>query len=302
MWLALTVAMLVGLSPGKSADSTFILRYDLPVGKTYTYRVTTDQFILPTTGLRLHTLMNMDVVGRDENSHVICRLRLTSDTAFDRTDMVTYRPVGELNFGGHRLYSDAGFLELRMDEQGNLIDNRTKLDDASRTPATSTQFERITDASLVSGSNANGPYMLQLLMPTVPEGSSIEVSKVYTDTVTFASRSVHLPTSYGATGVAQREVLYDTVIRRSSLDSVYSSGSISIGHMTIRSERRNALGGRYESTASVVRDMRSGMIQHVREKCYRLSRNGDKKISYYATAELINTQALKISGVSEGSR
>lgn len=200
------------------------------------------------------------------------------------------------------MFSEAGFLEILLDENGNLVDNKTSLDDANRTPATSTQFERITDASISSGTNANGPYTLQLLMPSIPEGVSIKLSEVYVDTITFVSRSIHLPTSYGPAGVVQREELHDTLIRHTVLDSVKIEGVRQFGHMTIRNERRNALGGRYESTASVVRDMRSGMIQHVREKCYRLSRNGDKKISYYATAELINTQPLKISGVSEGSR
>lgn len=304
MLLLMTIGLLVGLSPGHlpSADSTFMLRYDLPVGKTYTYRVTTDQFVIPTTGIRLHTRMMIDVLGRDENSHTICRLRLTADTAFDKTDMVTYRPVGELDFGGHRLFSDAGFLELKLDDYGNLVDNKRSLEDANKTPAISTQYERITDASLVSGSNTNGPYMLQLLMPNLPAGEQIELSKQYSDTVTIASRSVHLPTSYGATGVAQREILYDTVIRRTSLDSVYTSGSISIGHMTVQSERRNALGARYVSTSNIVRDMRTGMIQHMREKCYRVTRNGEKKISYYATAELIDSQPMRMVTSNEGTR
>lgn len=300
----MAIGLLVGFSPNpvNSADSTFMLRYDLPIGKTYTYRVTTDQFVIPTTGIRLHTRMMMDVLGRDENANTVCRLRLTADTAFDKTDMVTYRPIGELDFGGHRLFSDAGFLELKLDEHGNLVDNKKTLEDNAKSPAISTQYERITDASIVSGNNTNGPYMLQLLMPNLPAGEAIQLTKQYVDTVTIASRSVHLPTSYGSTGVAQREILYDTIIRRTSLDSVYTSGSISIGHMTVQSERRNALGARYVSTSSIVRDMRSGMIQHIREKCFRITRNGDKKVSYYATAELIDSQPFKPDTARDGTR
>ena len=298
MWLALTVAMLVCLVPCKSADSSYVLRYDLPVGKSFTYRVTTDQFILAKTGIRLHTLLYLDVMGRDENSNMECRLRMKSDTSLNEDDKLAYRPIGELRFGGHRLYSEAGFLQLLLDESGNLVDNKSSMDDANRTPATSTQFERITDASLNTATNTSGPYTLQLLMPSIPEGVTIVRSQVYVDTITFASRSVHLPTSYGPAGVAQREVLYDTVIRYSMLDSVVTAGKVRSGHMTIRSERRNALGGSYESTATVVRDMRSGMIQSIKEKCYRRERNGTKQVTYYANAVLIETNSITSLGNS----
>lgn len=300
------IAVMVLLPSAPMADKVHTLKYDLPIGMSYEYRIQTDQIPFPSKVVRLHTLLTLDVVGRDEFDQTICRFSIASDTAFQYQDNIQTRPYGSVDFAGHKLYSKAGYLELVLDAHGNLSHGDSGDSSASGVNEVSTQFRKITSESMMAAVSGNSPYMLQLLMPSIPKAQDLEIEREYVDTITFPSRSVYVPTNYGTSNTVEHKVLYDTLYRVSILDSVKSVGRESLGYMTLRNERRNALGAAYYSESQMVRDMRTGLIRYVSEVCYKYTSSG-RKMTYRSSAELINTAPmasieLRPSEVKHGSR
>ncbi len=289
MLLGLIAALMV-VAAAPTADRTHTLRYDLPIGMSYEYRVATDQIPFPNKVVRLHTKLVLDVVGRDENDNTVCRFSVTADTNYEHTDDVSTRQYGYVEFAGHRLYSKAGYVEIILDAHGNIASNDPDDTTNRSSNAVSTQFRKLASASMMAAVSGNSPYMLQLLMPSMPEASDLEIEREYSDTLTFPSRSVYVPTSYGTTNTVEHKVLYDTLYRVSILDSVRTVGDQSFGYMTLTNERRNALGGAYSSESRLVRDMRTGLVQKITETCYKYTMRGERKLTYRSTANLV-TQA-----------
>jgi len=289
MILGLIATLLVVVAT-PTADRTHTLRYDLPIGMSYEYRVATDQIPFPNKVVRLHTKLVLDVVGRDEFDNTVCRFSVTSDTNYEHTDNVTTRQYGYVDFAGHRLYSKAGYVEVILDARGNLAGTDPEDTTNRSSNAVSTQFRKMASSSMMAAVSGNSPFMLQLLMPSIPEGSELEIEREYVDTLTFPSRSVYVPTSYGTTNTVENKVLYDTLYRVSILDSVRTIGDESYGYMTLRNERRNALGGAFSSESILVRDMKTGLVQKITETCYKYTMRGDRQLTYRSSANLV-TQA-----------
>lgn len=301
--LFIPVLVLLGLNAVPEQDSTVVLRYDLPIGNIYTYRVTTDQYVLPTSFIRLHSLMKIEVIGRDEDFNTICRLKLQSDTARSTySDQMPVRGVEQLTFGGHRLHADVGFLDVTINDRGELVDDAKKYDDNNRPSSISTQFERITEATMDQHvtQQRSGPFALQMVIPSIAGDNPLLLHRPYVDTVTTISRSVHLPSSYGPTGVAERVILFDTLIRTTTIDSLQKHGVEVRGFVSVVSDRTSGLGTRYQSTSILQRDMRSGLIESLSETCYRLTPKG-RKMAYTATAILIES-SKRPSEISEPHR
>ena len=128
----ITILLMLGLlsSPvDNSFDTTFVLRYDLPVGTSYTYHIVTDQFIVPYSAVRLHSKLMFEVLSRDAGANLYCRLLLRSDTSFSNADKDLYEPRGKLSFAGNRLYSGVGYMDLLFDEFGHIMQSRHVLND-----------------------------------------------------------------------------------------------------------------------------------------------------------------------------
>lgn len=298
------LSLLVSISTAEiKQDSTYTLRYSLPVGMSYTYRVTTDQFVIKNAGVRLHAAVTMDVIGHDQNANAVCRFRLRSDTAKTEDDRFIYRPIGSLNFAGHRLYAEAGHVELILDPLGNLVDNTPTEEDLNKMPEVVTQFQRTVDANVSDPDmmGEGGSYMLNLVLPAAPHNLSLGLHQEYADTVMFDSRAIHLPTVYGNDAITSKSnsgaipdnriMLKDTLYRITILDSVRVIDNHSIGFMTFINKRINALGSHYTSTTEIQRDMTTGLIQQVHEKCYKLM-GEEPRLTYYAKAELIEAKPI----------
>lgn len=296
------IASLLVVAATPTADKTHTLRYDLPIGMSYEYRVATDQIPFPNKVVRLHTKLVLDVVGRDDFDNTVCRFSVTADTSYEHSDNVTTRQYGYVDFAGHRLYSKAGYVEVILDAQGNIAS--TDPDDSTyrSNNAVSTQFRRLASTSMMAAVSGNSPYMLQLLMPSVPVASELEVEREYVDTLTFPSRSVYVPTSYGTSNTVEHKVLYDTLYRVSILDSVRTIGDQSFGYMTLKNERRNALGGAFSSESRLVRDMQTGLVQNITETCYKYTMRGERKLTYRSTANLVTQAPMSAMQLREEPR
>ncbi|MBK9184452.1 MAG: hypothetical protein IPM83_15405 [Ignavibacteria bacterium] len=66
----------VGLST--SPDSLVTLKYQLDVGRTYTWRLVADQFIVNGRALRLSAMFNMDAIDSDIQGNTQVRIRVRS--------------------------------------------------------------------------------------------------------------------------------------------------------------------------------------------------------------------------------
>ncbi len=293
----LHILVSLSLLAGLEQDSTVVLRYDLPIGSTYTYQVTTDQYVLPNTYIRLHSIMVIEVMGRDEDANTICRLKLQSDTsALQQQASVPTRKLDHLVFGGDRLYSDVGFLDVTINDRGELVDDRKVYEERNRPSSISTQYDRITEVSMDQqvAQQRSGPMSLQMIIPSIAGDNPLSLHRPYVDTVTTVSKSVHLPTSYGPAGVAERVILYDTLIRVTTIDSLHQVGVTVRGYVTVVGNRTTGLGTKYQSTSHLQRDMRSGLIESLSETCYRVTAKGPK-IAYASRAVLMGQDSKVIN-------
>lgn len=276
-----------------SADSTYVLRYDLSVGTSYTYHIVTDQFNVPNSTVRLHSRLRLDVLSRDASSNLLCRLKLTTDTLFRDDESPAFRPSGRLTFAGNKLYSGVGYLDLLFDEFGHIIRSRHVMSDIDSVDALQSSTQRTMDAGAPGVSEDVGPYGVNLVIPKIPDVTEIFLNREYVDTILFTSRVVHMPTNYGSSGTSERKQYYDTLLRTSRLDStcVDEEGRM-FGYMTLNGERRNAFGARFQLSTWLIRDMRSGLITYISETCK--FRKKDRWQDYYK----VNAELIEISRLS----
>ena len=289
MWKGLIIAALIAgnITPDIEHD----MQYDLPSGMSYVYRVTTDHFPFPGRGVRLHTKLIMDVLGRDENNYTACRFKLVADTINRPENGITYRPFGHIEFAGNRLYASGGYVNAMFDARGNLADDTPPDEDDSYSRQVSTQFYKF-DKHLQTALSGNSPFVMQLLLPSLPDAEEVIEKKEYCDTITVPSRSVSIPTNYGVTSTVKQQVLYDTLSRTFVLDSVVTAEKRYTGYITIRTQRHNALGSRYRSITHLVRNMSTGLVNKIKEECYKYER-GNEKIWYVSRAELVDRVPIK---------
>ena len=295
MWKSLIIAALIvgNLTPDIEHD----MQYDLPSGMSYVYRVTTDHFPFPGRGVRLHTKLIMDVLGRDENNYTVCRFKLLADTIERPEDGITYRPFGHIEFAGNRLYASGGYVNAMFDARGNLSDGTPPDEDNNYRKQVSTQFYKF-DKHLQTALSGNSPFVMQLLLPSLPDAEEVIEKMEYRDTITVPSRSVSIPTNYGVTSTVKQTILLDTLSRVFVLDSVVSNDKQYTGYITIRTQRHNALGSRYRSITRLVRNMNTGLVDKIKEECYKYER-GDEKIWYISRAELMDQVPIKNVNVNE---
>ncbi len=284
--------LLISSRIASAGDTTYVLRYDLSVGTSYTYHIVTDQYSIPNSTVRLHSRLRLDVISRDASSNLLCRLKLTSDTLFRDDLNATFRPSGRLTFAGNKLYSGVGYLDLLFDEFGHIIRSRHVMSDIDSVDALQTSTQRTMDAGAPGATEDVGPYGVNLVIPKIPDAAEIFLNREYVDTILFTSRVIHMPTNYGSSGTSDRKQFYDTLIRTSVLDSTCTDEQGRMyGYMTLNGERRNAFGARFQLSIWLIRDMRSGLITYISETCK--FRKKDRWQDYYkVNAELVDIRRL----------
>ena len=286
------ILMVMLTANGMPADVSSDMRYDLPVGMSYTYRVTTDHFPFAGKGLRLHAKLVLEIVGRDGEDFTHCRVRLLSDTVYDKDQDVTYVQLGNFDFAGHRLFASGGYMNTAFDSRGRLDTDDPAKEKDKNEHQVSTQFVNIN--SVQAAVSGNSPFMMQLLIPALPNAESIEVQREYVDTITIPSKSIHVPTSYGVGSKVEQHTLYDTLHRSFVLDSVHSDDKSYIGYITIKTNRYNLVGTQFRTEAKLVRDMNNGLVSSFDEKCYKVTDRKDR-LWYISRATLIEKGPIKNS-------
>jgi hypothetical protein len=282
-------ALLIARTPAIASDLDHDMRYNLPVGMAYTYRITTDHFPFAGKGVRLHTKLVLEIMGRDGEDYTHCRVHMIADTVFDREKDITYMALGHIEFAGHRLYSKGGYLNTMFDSRGRLDEDVPKRDSSKYTKQVVTQF---TDFNSVQAAvSGNSPFLMQLLIPSLPNAESVEINKFYFDTVAVPSRAVSVPTSYGVSGKVEQHVLYDTVYRAFVLDSVVHTDKEYTGYVTVKTERFNVVGTRFRTEARLIRNMNTGLVNSYNELCYKITPSKEK-IWYISRASLIETTPI----------
>ncbi len=275
-------------------DSLITLRYKLDHGRTYTWNLVADQFIVNGRALRFSALFQMDAIDSDVQGNTQVRIRVRSSNGDNRANEIIDSAKSGLFPVGSRRTNKAGVYDAMIDELGKIITGQYRLDEQAPPPVLSgigatNQFDLERSIDI--------PSMMNLMMPTISEGQEVRIGMTSIDTTYTQSAEQKISGSRGSS-LADRDkgrATMDTLFRSITLDSIaIRSTGQRVCHMTVHVDRHNANGQRSESETSVVRDVHTGLLELVIERGFNLRENGDRSPTYVAVA-VIETNLTRIT-------
>ncbi|MBK7577640.1 MAG: hypothetical protein IPI24_09430 [Ignavibacteria bacterium] len=269
-----------------SPDSLVTLKYQLDVGRTYTWRLVADQFIVNGRALRLSAMFNMDAIDSDVQGNTQVRIRVRSSEGDHRANQIIDSVKAGFFPVGSRRSNKAGVYDAMIDELGKIISGQYGIDENSPPPIMSAigatnQYD--------SDRGIDIPAMMNLMMPTMTSQNEVHLGTVRSDTLLTVSSAQKIS---GSRGSFKREgdkhiTAMDTSYRMISLDSVrvHPNGR-RVCYMTVTTTRHSSGGGRSMTQTSVIRDSHSGLLEQVIERGFNLDDDNEATPSYVAVAIL----------------
>lgn len=280
-----------GLAPlpnslGSSVDQdTLNLTYDLTVGDVYVFRLITDQHVGAKSAVRMQNLLSLEIVDSDRLGNLQVNVRIRSDSTIDISDTLAYRKKGGFLFGGNRLFSESGRFEAVADALGRLIAGQ-KISFDQQDQGVTSMTSRITDA--VDSRLALQNNGMSFSLPMIAPDSRIILGEETLDTLYLASAIQPLASSIGPTGKPNSVPIHlDTMYRTTQLDSVVVENDIEVGYFFSSSRKHTKSGRRYTISTQMRRNMSTGIVLSIDERCYR-EHNGSTTLEYYSRSNLLH--------------
>lgn len=267
-----------------SPDSLVTLKYQLDVGRTYTWRLVADQFIVNGRALRLSAMFHMDAIDSDVQGNTQVRIRVRSCDGDLRTNEIIDSVKAGMFPVGSRRTNKAGVYDAMVDQLGKIIAGQYSIDEQTPPPVMSgigatSQFD--------SERSIDIPAMMNMMMPTMTEGQDVVLGTMRRDTIYVTSSTQKISGSRGSTannGIKGQAAM-DTLFRSFTLDSVLVRPTGQrICNMTVSVSRHNANGTLSSTETTVQRDKHTGLLELVIERGFNLKANGDSVPAYVAVA------------------
>ncbi|MCX6139881.1 MAG: hypothetical protein NTX15_03480 [Candidatus Kapabacteria bacterium] len=268
------------------------LVYDLKVGDIHKFRLVTDQHVVGNRAIRVQTILTLEVIDEDRLGNYQCRVTMKTDTGREVTDTVVYRPHGSFRFVGYRHYSESNGYDAIIDALGMVIMGQS-VPPKDYEQGALTAFSQTTDVD--AKRTLLVPYTVIFSIPKAPDQSLMEQQHQYVDTIYVLSAIQPITSTYGATH-EQRDLKrnLDTIARNLTLDSVVTIHGHSVGYMTSLSMKHTVLGQHYTIITQYERDMSTGLVRNIEERCYYESPKGPR-LEYF-------TRCLRITSTPADSR
>ncbi|MCX6139880.1 MAG: hypothetical protein NTX15_03475, partial [Candidatus Kapabacteria bacterium] len=282
-----------------SPDSVVVLKYSLDEGRTYTWNLVADQFIVNGRALRLSATYNMDAIDSDLDGNTQVRIRVRTSSIDKRAGEIIDSVKAGLFPVGSRRTNKAGVYDAMIDQLGKILTGQYSIDESVPPPVLSGQ-------GLTNQYDANRgvdiPSMMNMMMPSMPSGTDIELHVSKIDTLLVPSANQNLEGTRGsvARDGVKSAVQMDTIYRKMELDSIQSRPSGQrICFMTVHSVKKTIHGSMNIIETSIVRDTRSGLLERVIERGFYSDTDGRIHPQYVAVA-VIETD-LTVVADSEGN-
>lgn len=269
-----------------SPDSLVTLKYQLDVGKTYTWHLVADQFIVNGRALRLSSVFHMDAIDSDVQGNTQVRIRVRSSDGDHRTKEIIDSVKAGLFPVGSRRTNKAGVYDAMVDQLGKIITGQYGIDERVPPPQMSgigvtNQFD--TERSI------DIPALMNMMMPTMTDGQDVKIGTLRLDTMYIPSSNQNISGSRGSSmgGASKGHTVMDTLFRSIALDSVIVKPSGQrVCNMTVLVARHNANGSHSVTETEVRRDKHTGLLELVIERGFNLKVNGDRVPAYVAVAAI----------------
>lgn len=277
-----------------SPDSLVTLKYQLDVGRTYTWRLVADQFIVHGRALRLSAMFHMDAIDSDVQGNTQVRIRVRSSDGDHRANEIIDSVKSGLFPVGSRRTNKAGVYDAMVDQLGKIITGQYGIDERTPPPVMSgigatNQFD--------SERSIDIPAMMNMMMPTMTDGQDVKIGTMRIDTLYIPSTNQKISGSRGSlvADANKAQTVMDTLYRAIALDSVIVKPTGQrICHMTVFVARHNANGTHSITETSVQRDKHTGLLELVIERGFNLKDNGDRVPAYVAVA-VIETDLTRLT-------
>lgn len=267
------------------------LVYDLKIGDVHKFRLVTDQHVVGDRAIRVQTILTLEVIDEDRRGNYQCRVTMKSDTGRELTDTVVYQPHGNFRFVGYRHYSESSGYDAIIDALGMVIMGQS-VPPKDYEQGALTSFSQTTDVDAKKGLLV--PYTVIFSIPKAPDQTLMQPQYQYIDTIFVISAIQPITTTYGPTH-EQRESKrnLDTIARNLTLDSVVTVQGRQIGFMTSLSIKHTVAGQHYTIITQYERDMSTGLVKNIEERCYYQSPKGPR-LEYF-------TRCLRITSTPSNS-
>lgn len=277
----LLLMMVLGTSPRTLAQAGIsALTYDLKVGDVHQFKLITDQHIIGNRAVRVQSILSIEVIDEDDLGNYQCRVTFKADTSRERSDTVIYHPKGNFLFAGYRLYSEGGGYDAVIDALGKVIMGQPVLPKEYE-QSTINAFSRTTDVDATTSPLV--PYTVVFSIPKSPSYSGMEVGREFIDTILVLSTIQPITTSYGPTHtITNTPRNLDTIVRSLRLDSVVIDNGRQISFLSSLSIKHTFAGERFTIITQSQRDMSTGLIRYIDERCYYESAHGPR-LEYVTT-------------------
>lgn len=272
------------LCTAKLSDSVIILRYSLEKGKTYTWNLVADQFIVNGRALRLSATYNIDAIDSDVDGNTQVRIR-TSPSSINTLAGGIIDSVKDGIFPvGSRKTNKAGVYDAMIDQLGNILTGQYNINHTTNVPVMSGQgLTNQTDAN----QSLDIPLMMNMMMPIMPLDPDIKMRVSKIDTILIPSVNQIVSGSRGSISRNDKKskVLMDTLYRIIELDSIkILHTDKQICFMTVHSVKKTINGTTNIIKTSIVRDTRSGVFERIIEQGFYSDSNGKIRPIYVAVA------------------
>lgn len=284
--MLLTIPSLASSVPNW-ADSVIHLRYALNVGRTYTWRLVADQFIVNKRAVRINASFNLDALDTDIAGNTQVRIRVrSSDENASVTRLIDSAKSGLYPVSSRR-GNKAGVYDAVIDQIGSIITGQFAISDTVPPPiftagmAATNQFDH--------NSEIDVPSMMNMMMPALSNDERVRMKVTKRDTVLLPSALQQVRSQSGAVApeASNRVVRMDTLFREITLDSVVINGSQrALACLSVITSRHNWSGSRARSVASVKRDILTGLVEQIVERGYRDEPGSEFEPIYVAVALL----------------
>ncbi len=277
----LFVLLILGTVIAQAQGGGFSIAYQLRVGDHHHFKLTTDQHIINDRVVRIQSNLYLDVLEEDDRGNYRCRITFRSDTGRERSDTLVYRPHGDFIFSGYRLYSELGGYDAVIDALGRIIMGQS-VAPKEYDQGTMTAFTGTTDIEATE--RVNVPYSVTFSIPRSPEPVPINIGSQLNDTILVTSSIQPITVSTGPSHQRpiKRTTNVDTIVRTTTLDSVTVIEGRPSGHFTTMSHKHTIRRERYTIVTATVRDMETGLVRSILERCYFESPKG-QRLEYVTT-------------------
>ncbi len=278
------------VQPSPRTDSVLSLRYNLEPGRTYSWRLVADQFVVNDRSVRLSAVFTLDALDADQAGNSQVRVRIKAS----ESNQVASAILDSIKLGlypvGNRRTNKAGVYDAVIDELGKIITGHYGVDETVPPPpmqsvGTTTQMKESRDVDM--------PTIMGMMLPQMPIDNDVSVRVVRFDTILVPSNSQRMHATRGTIASEGSKQSFDTMYRQIMIDSIgLVTGGREIGFITITTNRHNANGTQSNVYATITRDTQTGLLERVIERGFSIV-DGDEIPRYVAVA-LLDTNLNKL--------